>query len=114
MSNAVIFKSLVSILTEHVNVNGKVVDADLCKSIALYINSIPFGIYYADALYDFIYEYGEDTYDTYLGRDENGEKQYEVHNPETNWNERIRKELVALGHYEAYNEWALERQEVAA
>jgi hypothetical protein len=51
-------------------------------------------------LYDFIAEYGEDIDETYMGRDADGEKIYHVFNPDTNWHERIRKELVANGYYD--------------
>lgn len=110
MSNEVISAALMSILTEHVNARGKVDDAALCRSIADYINGIPFTIYYADTLYDFIREYGEDVDDTYMGRDAEGEKLYHTFNPETNWHTRIRKELIALGYYKAYDEWAREQK----
>ena len=110
MSNEVITASLMSILTEHVNARGKVDDAALCRSIADYINGIPFTIYYADSLYDFIREFGEDYDETYLGRDADGEKQYIVFNKDTNWHTRIRKELIALGYYKAYDEWAAEQK----
>ncbi len=115
MSNEVITASLISIMTEHVNVRGKVDDAALCRSIADYINGIPFTIYYMDAVYDFIREYGEDVDECYIGRDEDGEKQYITYNPDPNWLARIREELLALGYYEAYDAWAKERkaQEVA-
>lgn len=108
MSNQVILASLTSILTEHVNAHGKVDDALICRSIADYLNSIPFTIYYHDALYDFIREFGEDVDENYLGRDADGEKQYVVYNKETNWHSRIRKELIALGYFEAYDAWAKE------
>ena len=108
MSNEVIAASLISIMTEHINAHGKVDDAIICRSIADYINTIPFTVYYADTLYDFIAEYGEDVDDTYVGRDADGEKQYITHNPNTNWHARIRKELVALGYYKAYDEWVKE------
>ena len=108
--NDVIYASLTSILTEHVNAHGKVVDAIICRSIADYINGIPFTIYYADSLYDFIREFGEDYDETYLGRDADGEKQYIVYNKDTNWHTRIRKELIALGYYKAYDEWAAEQK----
>jgi hypothetical protein len=113
MSNAVITASLTSILTEHVNAHGKVDDASICRSIADYINGIPFTIYYHDALYDFIREFGEDYDECYLGRDEYGEKQYIVYNKETHWHGRIQRELIALGYYKAYDEWAKEQREAA-
>jgi hypothetical protein len=109
--NEVIYASLTSIMTESVNHFGKFDDDKICKSIADYINTIPFTIYYHDTLYEFISEYGEDIDDSYLGRDENGEKQYITYNQETNWHTRIRKELVALGYYKAYDEWAREQKE---
>lgn len=108
MSNEVILASLTSILTEHVNAHGKVDDALICRTIADYLNGIPFTIYYHDTLYEFIQEFGEDVDETYMGRDADGEKVYHTFNPETNWHTRIRKELVALGYYEAYDAWAKE------
>jgi hypothetical protein len=99
-----IFAALISILTAHINKHGKCVDEVICREIAAYLNTLPFGTHYGDALYDFIDQYGEDMEDTYLGRDEDGEKQYLVHNPETNWHERIRKELIALGYYKRYED----------
>jgi hypothetical protein len=109
MSNEVIYASLTSILTEHINAHGKVVDEIICRSIADYLNSIPFTVYYADTLYDFFADFGEDVDECYMGRDEYGEKQYATHNPDTNWHARIRKELIALGYYKEYDDWAKER-----
>lgn len=92
------------ILVAHINTNGngKINDELICREIAIYINSHPFSESFNlihEVLFDFIYEYGEDEDCQYLGRDEHGEKQYHSHNPDTNWHERIRKELVALGYY---------------
>lgn len=95
--------ALLSILTEHVNAYGKVDDAEICKTIAAYINMLPEGCYYGSSLFDFIYEYGEDEDMTFIGRDADGEKQYHSFNPDTNWHERIRKELVALGYYKRFD-----------
>jgi hypothetical protein len=97
--------ALMSILIENVNA-GPIDDAEVCKDIAAYINMLPFGVYYHDSLYDFIREHGEDVEETYIGRDADGEKVYHTFNPESNWHTRIRKELVAMGHYDRYNEWA--------
>ena len=49
--------------------------------------------------YEFIPAFGEEIDETYCGRDADGEKHYILHNPETNWQERIRKALVELGFY---------------
>lgn len=92
----------ISIMTAHINANGKIIDELICKEIAAYINAQPFSESFNlihNMLFDFIYEHGEDEDCQYLGRDEYGEKQYVTHNPDTNWHERIRKELVALGYY---------------
>jgi hypothetical protein len=97
-NNTPFFSKCLSILINNINKNGTCNDAEVCKEIAEYINSNEVG-YYGDALFEFIYEHGEDEDDTYMGRDENGEKVYHSFNPETNWHERIRKELVALGYY---------------
>lgn len=98
LNNHPIFVALLSILINHINKHGKCVDEIVCKEIAHYLhNDAPRE--YGQQLWDFIYEFGEDSYDDYMGRDEYGEKQYYTHNPDTNWHERIRKELVALGHY---------------
>jgi hypothetical protein len=103
---------LLSILVLHRNTNGKVIDEVICREIAVYIDSLPMPCYYGEALWEFIYEYGEDEDDQYLGRDENGEKQYHSLNPETNWHARVRKELKALGHYAKWE--ALKAAKVAA
>lgn len=104
--------ALISILTEHVNAHGKVEAAELCKDIAAYINMLPFTVYYGDSLYEFIHEYGEDADECYLGRDEYGEKQYVLHNPDTEWHGRIRRELRVMGYYARYDAWA-DAQKVA-
>jgi hypothetical protein len=94
-----------TIMTNHINENGKVVDAIICRQIAEYINSRPFSespMLMGDNLWHFIDQYGEDEDCNYIGRDEHGEKQYVTYNPDTNWHERIRKELVALGFYLRY------------
>jgi hypothetical protein len=107
MSNTTIFDAFLSIMLDNINQSGKCVDEDVCKDIAAYIVMLPFETNYGDALYDFIAEYGEDEDSTYMGRDENGEKQYVSHNPDTHWHERIRRELAAMGYYKRYNEyWA--------
>ena len=108
--NTKLYMAFVSILTESINRYGKCDDVEVCKDIAAYINMLPFGTYYADTLYEFIAEYGEDVDDTYLGRDSEGEKQFITHNPDTNWHERIRKELVAIGFYKRYAAWAEARR----
>lgn len=98
MSNQANFAPFLSILIANINKNGTCNDAEVCKEIAQYINSNP--IYFGSTLYDFIYEHGEDAVETYGGRDEDGEKVYHTYNPDTNWHERIRKELVTLGFFE--------------
>lgn len=101
-----IYNALISIMTECVNRDGKCDDAEVCATIAAYLNMLPFTCYYGDTLYEFIAEYGEDMDDTYLGRDpETGEKRYVIHNPDTNWHERIRKELAKIGYYKRHAEW---------
>lgn len=66
---------------------------------------LPFTVHHSDTLYEFIAEYGEDVDDTYLGRDEEGEKQFLTHNPTTNWHERIRRELAKIGYFKRHAEW---------
>lgn len=99
MSNQDTFNAFLSIMVNNINHNGKCNDSDLCIEIAHYINMLPKTVYWLTSLYDFIYEYGENVIEIYLGRDEEGEKMYYVENPKTNWNERIREELVKLGYY---------------
>lgn len=113
--NNTLYAALLSIMTECINRDGKCDDAEVCSLIAAYLNMIPFTVYYSDTLWEFINDFGEDVEDTYLGRDEYGEKQYLVHNPETNWHERIRKELVKIGYYQRHQEWwASQNPEAAA
>ena len=109
MNKTEAFAMFLSLMTLHMNENPKLNEALLCREIADWINGYSFSrndkepLYYIfDALYDFIYEYGEDEDCQYLGRDEHGEKQYHTHNPETNWHERIRKELRELGLYKRW------------
>lgn len=102
--------ALLSILTEHVNAYGKVEPAELCKDIAAYLNMLPFTVYVWDSLMDFIYEYGEEAEDIYLGRDQDGEKQYFLVNPNTEWHGRIQRELRAIGYYARYDAWAKEQK----
>jgi hypothetical protein len=100
MNNSNAFACFLGIMINHINVNGKVDDALLCKELATFIHNNTKTIgYYGSALMDFIYEYGEDCDETYMGRDSEGEKVYHTFNPDTNWHERIRKELAAMGHY---------------
>ena len=102
----------VSLMTTHINVNGKVCDALLCQEIAQYINKVVViektcptdGIFFLfDDLFAFIFEYGETVVESYCGRDEYGEKEYFTYNPDTNWHERVRVALVDLGFYAALN-----------
>jgi hypothetical protein len=110
MNNTDLFNDFLAILTDNINQAGKCIDEDVCRDIAGYITMLPYETHYSDALYDFIAEFGEDEDYTYLGRDEEGEKRYLVHNPDTHWHERIRKELVAIGYYKRYNEyWAAKK-----
>lgn len=106
----------VSILTAHINTHGRVIDAIICKEIAAFINTQSAAYNPAfgnDALFEFIMEHGEDEDCQYIGRDEYGEKQYITHNPDTNWHERIRKELVALDYYlRFHNEWEAKQNEL--
>jgi hypothetical protein len=109
MSND-LFASFLSIMLDNINEAGKCVDEDICKDIAGFISMLPYETAYGEALYEFIYEYGEDSDDRYMGRDENGEKQYYTTNKNTNWHERIRRELCLMGYYKRYNEyWAAKR-----
>lgn len=98
MNNHPMFLDLLTILVNHINEHGKCVDEIVCKEIAVYCHTkAPRG--YGQVLWDFIYEHGEDENCDYLGRDQYGEKQYHTWNPDTNWHNRIRKELAAMGHY---------------
>ena len=101
---------LLRIMTNRINLDGKCDDAAVCKDIAAYLNTIPFTCYWHDTVWEFVYEYGEDTDDEYLGRDSQGEKQYHTWNPKTNWNERIRRELVDLGYYKRFTAWSKEQE----
>lgn len=103
--NDTLYAAFLSIMVERINTDGKCDDAEICKDIAAYLNMLPFTVYVGDTLWEFIYEHGEDTDDTYLGRDEHGEKQYHIENPDTNWHERIRKELAKMGYYKRHAEW---------
>ena len=106
-----IISDLISLMTVHHNAHGKIVDEVFCREIAAYLDKLPLRTYFQSELCDFIYEYGEDEDDTYMGRDEHGEKQYHTFNPETNWHGRIRKELIALGYYVRYDAmWAEDRR----
>lgn len=106
----------ITILANHINTNGKVNDALICREIAQFINSRPYSespMLMNDLLWNFIHEYGEDEDCNYIGRDEYGEKQYITHNPDTNWHERIRKELVVLGYYLRFNNiWEAQQLEL--
>jgi hypothetical protein len=100
-----LYNAFISILTERINQDGKCDDAEVCKDIAAYLNMLPFTTNIGDTLWNFIDEHGEDVDYTYLGRDADGEKQYLTHNPDTNWHERIRKELAKIGYYKRHQEW---------
>lgn len=105
-----IFGDFLAIMLDNINEAGKCIDEDICKDIAGYISMLSYETRYHDALYDFIAEYGEDVDETYMGRDADGEKQYHVFNTETNWHERIRRELCLMGYYKRYNEyWAAKK-----
>ena len=98
-TNEYLFKSFLSILIDNMNESGKCHDEDVCCEIAHVINMHPKNVYWGPVLWDFIHEHGEDVEEIYMGRDEDGEKIFYVRNPETNWQERIRKELVKIGYY---------------
>lgn len=107
MLNNTTFAAFLSIMIEHINVNGKVVDALLCKELATYIHNTPGLGYYGETLWEFVYEYGEDEDLEYMGRDPvYHEKQYESRNPDTNWHTRINNELRAMGHFEPIQQLA--------
>ncbi len=108
-----IYAGLVSILLNRINLDGKCDDAEVCKDIAAYINMLPMGCAYGSTLWEFINDYGEDEDSRYLGRDAEGEKQYHISNPDTNWHERIRKELVAIHYYQRQNEYFAKLHEAA-
>lgn len=103
--NDTIYAAFISILTNRVNLDGKCDDTEICKDIAAYLNMLPFTVYINDTLWEFINEHGEDVEDTYLGRDEDGEKRFFVHNPDTNWHKRISDELTKIGYYKRHQEW---------
>lgn len=103
MNNQIIFNAFLSILVNNLNENGKCGDADVCCEIAHYINMLPKSVYWLDTLYDFIDEHGENVDEIYMGRDEDGEKIYNVFNKETNWHDRVRKELVKLNYYKDFS-----------
>lgn len=96
-------QAFMSILLNNFNQDGTIVDADICIEIAHYINMLSIPTYgqngYWVELNDFIDEHGESSEYVYMGRDEDGEKVYYCPNAKTNWNERIRVELVKLGYY---------------
>jgi hypothetical protein len=99
--------AFLSIMLDNINEAGRCIDEDVCKDIAGYITMLPYETHYSDVLYDFIAEYGEDVEEDYCGRDEDGEKVYFTFNKETNWHERIRRELVAMGYFTRRQEyWA--------
>ena len=98
MNNHPTFLALLSILVNHINVHGKCVDQVVCKDFATYLhNEAPQG--YGQALWDFIYEFGEPAHYESIGRDSEGEKAFICLNEESNWDEMIRKELAAMGHF---------------
>lgn len=106
--------AFMSILLNNFNAEGKIIDHDVCVEIAHFINMQPmtvphFNIFHA--LWDFIREHGEDENWDYLGRDSEGEKMFHSHNPEENWHNRIRVELIKLGYYARWQE-AQEAQKV--
>lgn len=110
MNKAEFYSTFISLMTLHMNENPKLDDALLCREIAEWINGYSFsrqdkGSLYVlfDALYDFVYEHGEDEDMTFMGRDEEGEKIYHTFNPETHWHGRIRRELRELGMYKRWD-----------
>jgi len=100
-----IYTALISILTNRINLDSQCDDAEVCKDIAAYIATLPYDCPYGQTLWEFINDHGEDTETIYLGRDAEGEKQYHILNPQTNWHERIRKNLAQTGYYKRYSEW---------
>lgn len=105
-----LFGNFLSIMLDNINEAGKCIDEDICKDIAAFIAMLPYETPWSMALYDFIAEHGEDVDDMYIGRDADGEKQYHVFNKDTNWHERIRRELCLTGYFKRYNEyWAAKK-----
>ena len=109
MSND-LFASFLTIMVDNINEAGKCIDEDVCKDIAAFIVMLPYETHYSDALYEFIAEHGENLDEAYVGRDADGEKVYHIFNKETNWHDRIRRELATVGYYKRYNEyWAAKK-----
>jgi hypothetical protein len=106
MSNAIL-TTFILIMVDNINQAGKCIDEDVCNDIAGYITMLPYETQYTNVLYEFIADYGEDVDETYIGRDNDGEKVYHIFNKYTNWHDRIRRELVTLGYFKRYDEyWA--------
>lgn len=101
MINDTTYAALLAIMINRINLDGKCDDEEVCKDIAAYLNMLNGeASQFGHTLWEFIYDYGEDSDDIFMGRDEEGEKVYHTTNKETNWHERIRKELVRLGYYD--------------
>jgi hypothetical protein len=96
-------QAFMSILLNNFNQDGKIIDNDICIEIAHYVNMIkrPASFQLWHELYEFIYDHGESVDETYMGRDDDGEKIYHCFNPKTNWLARITEELVKLGYYKS-------------
>lgn len=99
--------SFISLMVANVNVNGVLNVELLCKEIANYINelvgtdrTVCFNVF--QALNEFVDGFGESEDWMYLGRDEEGEKEYKLLNPDTNWNDKIRKHLKEMGFYKRF------------
>ena len=101
--NPELFASFLSLMIAHVNATGAVDDGLFCKELAKHVHDNKGEVGYYGTLSEFIREFGEEYDEAYMGRDEDGEKQYHCFNPKTNWHDRIRMELVALGYYQESN-----------
>lgn len=83
--------------------NNKVDDAERCRLLGLYVAQEAIYLHVNEedakirsvfhALEHIIQEYGEVIDMTYMGRDEEGEKQYSILNPDTNWTDRCHNVL---------------------
>lgn len=101
------YAGFMSIYLNNFNKDQKIDEQSVCVEIAHFMNMLHVPTKHTEAwraLWDFIREFGEEIDETYLGRDAEGEKVYHTRNKETNWHERIRKELVKLGYYKRWQE----------
>ena len=97
--NEQMYAKFISIMVASINMHGKVDAAWVCDKIAQHIDSLG-RVAYEVTLTEFVEEYGESLDSIYMGRDADGEKQYEDVNLETCWTERVRKKLAELDYYE--------------